>query len=233
MTTILIEDIVNQSILDKNKKRKGKATSFWISSAYSCNRKRYWARLNIEKTNPPAISALRRFHVGDMFHKWIQSEMQKHAKGFEIEYYVTNDTVFGSPLSGYIDCIARFNGVNTLYEFKSISSMGFKFLKEKKYGASMSHLMQAITYYLILEKTKEKKIDDIRIVYVDKDSLRIKEIPVPISKESRNATIKDWKDCIAYFVKNELPPATPKEKWECKYCPYKDLCKQTEEYDNK
>jgi len=222
---ILIEDIVNQVIIDNNKKKKSKATSFWISSAYSCNRKRFFARNNEPQTNPPALRVLRTFYVGNLFHSWIQNEVKKQATGFEVEYYLKDSKTFGGTLSGYIDCLARFNGKNTLYEFKSINSRAFKFLEKKKYGCSPSHIMQAVSYYLILKQTKEKEVDDVRIVYVDKDALRIKEIEIPLTKKIFEAVKKDWKECIGYWKKKELPPAKPKESWECFFCPFKKRCK--------
>jgi len=223
---MLIEEIVNQSILEKNKKRSSKATSFWVSSAYSCNRKRFYGRKNEPKSNLPNIRALRTFHVGNMFHAWIQDEMRKMAKGFEIEFYLRDKKTFGSEISGLIDCIARFNGKNILYDFKSINSRAFKFLATKKYGASPSHVLQVATYYLILKTTKEKEIDEVRLVYVDKDSLKIKEMPIPMTKKIIKATEDDWAECIAYWKKKELPPAKPKEAWECSYCNFKDTCKK-------
>ena len=223
---ILIEQIINE-FLSKDKKY-GKATSFWISSVYTCNRKRYYQRTNTKQTNPPAARTIRVFAVGDMFHKWIQDIIRIKAKSFEVEYYVKDEKTFGGAVSGYVDCIARLNGCNTLYEFKSVNSMAFKFMAQKKYGASPSHLLQAMTYRMILEANKEKKIDQARIVYFDKDSLRIKELEVPNSPEIREAVRKDWKEAIGFYNAGVLPPAEPKEKWECRYCPFKDLCDKTE-----
>jgi len=231
---MLIEEVINKAIADKNKKRgKSKATSFWVSSAYSCNRKRYWARNNEPKTNPPAPRALRVFHVGDMFHAWIQKEIKKYAAGFEVEYYIKDDKTFGETISGYIDCIARFNSKTTLYEFKSINSRGFKFLAKKKYGASPSHIMQAMTYLSILKTTKEKKIDNVRIVYVDKDSLRVKEVEIPANKKILKAVKDDWKECMGFWKKKQLPPAKPKSGWECSYCPFRKKCKELEKKNAK
>lgn len=229
MTNILIEEIVNKAITDKNKGRHRQSTSFWISSAYYCYRKRYWSRTNVPATNPPAMRGLRVFHVGNLFHKWIQDEVRKYAKSYDTEYYLNDDQTFGGTLSGYIDCIASFDGKQTtLYELKSVNSNSFKFMEKKKWGCSMNYLFQAATYRMILDQTKERKIDSCRVVMVDKDSLRMVEVEVPYHQEVKDAVRKDWEECIGYFKRKELPPATPKEPWECRLCAYRKLCDETE-----
>jgi CRISPR/Cas system-associated exonuclease Cas4 (RecB family) len=171
---------------------------------------------------------MRVFAVGEMIHKWIQDVIRQKAKSFEIEYHIEDSKLFGSAVSGYIDCIARFNGKTTLYEFKSVNSHAFHFMSAKPYGANISHLMQAMTYWMILDHTKERKIDQARIVYFDKDSLRIKEIEVPDNDKIREAVRQDWTEIIGLYVRGVLPPAKPKEDYECRYCPFKDLCDKTE-----
>ena len=126
---ILIQQVIDDFLAERNKKRKSKAKSFWVSSAGTCYRKRYFQRTNVKPSNPPNAATYRKFFVGDTFHEIIQDLIRKKAKYFEIEKRVENKDI-----SGYIDILARLNGKTFLYELKSISDFYFKYLEKEKYG---------------------------------------------------------------------------------------------------
>lgn len=213
---IIIEQVIDDFLKERNKKKGYKAKSFWASSAGTCFRKRYFQRKNIKPSNPPNRSTFRKFYVGDLFHDAVQRIIKPKAKYFEVEKRVETDN-----LSGYIDIIARFNGKTTLYELKSVSDFYFRYLAAEKYGCSLFHMAQALTYYWLLKD----KPDEVRVVYMGTSTLRIKECPVPITKKSLAWIKNDWKKCFKYWDKKKKPPMT-KDKKQCSYCQYRSYCKK-------
>ena len=220
---ILIQQVLDDFLSDKNKNRKSKAKSFWVSSAGTCFRKRYFQRTNVKAFNSMPATTLRKFYVGDTFHKIIQDLVRKQAKYFEIEKRVENKDI-----SGYIDIIAPLNGEKVLYELKTCSDFYFKYLDKMKYGCNINHIAQALTYYMLL---KEKPAE-IRIVYIGTSTLRIKECSAPITKKSLKWVKDDWAKCIKYYKDKMLPPKT-KDKNQCSYCQYRKYCKNLKEVKNK
>lgn len=212
---ILIQQVLDNFLKDRNKKRKSKAKSFWVSSAGACFRKRYLQRTNVKASNPMAATTLRKFYVGDTFHEIIQNLIRKRASYFEVEKRVENKDI-----SGYIDLLARLNGETTLYEIKSVSDFYFKFLDKMRYGCNINHIAQALTYYMLLkEKPKE-----VHIIYIGTSTLKIKECHVPITKESLKWVKDDWAKCIKYYKDKMLPPKTIDTN-QCSYCQYRKYCK--------
>jgi len=211
---ILISEVLDNFLAERNVKKKYKAKSFWASSAGTCFRKRYFQRTNQEKSNPFPKTTLRKFYVGDTFHEIIQNLIKEKAKYFDIEKRVEDKNI-----SGYVDLLARFNGETTLYEVKSVSDFYFKYLEKMKWGANFFHICQALTYYWLLKD----KPDSMRIVYVGTSTLKIKEIIVPITKKSLKWIKDDWTKCITYYKDKKLPPKT-EDTNQCKYCTYAKYC---------
>jgi len=212
---ILIQQVLDGFLKERNKKRKSEAKSFWVSSAGSCFRKRYFQRTNVKASNPMPPATLRKFFVGDTFHQIIQDLIRKKANYFEVEKRVEDKDI-----SGYIDLLARLNGETTLYEIKTCSDFYFKYLDREKYGCSFQHLCQALTYYWLLdEKPKE-----VRIIYVGTSTLKIKEISCPLTKKAIDWVIDDWAKCVKFYKDKMLPPKT-EDKNQCSYCQYRKYCK--------
>jgi len=78
-------------------------------------------------------------------------------------------------------------------------------------------------------RDKYPELTDLRILYISKDDLCLKEMPVLITDKIVKEVEKEIEDLTVFWEKQEEPRAIPKEAWECKYCPYSDTCPQGEE----
>jgi len=75
----------------------------------------------------------------------------------------------------------------------------------------------------MLENQFDIHIDAVRILYISKDDLCMREIDVKTVEDIDEITTKDWEELLRY-EKGE-PLNIPKQSWECKYCVYQDKCK--------
>lgn len=218
----MIAKIIDEYIAEK---RKGyvKSGRWHISNAGLCHRKRFFNRKGYEETNPFDKRTLRVFECGHIFHKFITDALEWKGvlKGKEVHIKFKDR-------SGYCDCTATDDDTLVLFENKSQHSQAFKYLNGR---AKTYHKMQAINYYTHLKKRKAyRNIKSIRIVYISKDDLRIEEIAIIKSEipEIKRLIKEDWKVLRKYWKANTIPPAIPQEKWECKSCVFRDLCKEVE-----
>lgn len=215
MTTSLAH-LLDQQIAAERKDYK--SSKFHVSSAGQCYRKRYWQRANKAQTNPPDERALRIFAVGNIIHEWIQSKLE--AMGILI---AKEQPVKDEYRSGRIDAITLQDGQYIIYDFKTVHSRKFWYLV-KKQETDPQYGHQVVTYYDMLEW--QYKPVQLRILYISKDDLALEEVVIR-PQDWLQSVREDWDKMIGYWEKEKLPPGEPNFEWECRYCNFRDLCKET------
>lgn len=135
---------------------------------------------------------------------------------------------------GFYDiCVKMKTGEVYLYDVKTMNSWSWKY----KFGnvvepnPAIHHKLQLSTYGLAVEK-EYGRLDGMFLLYKNKDTSVMKEVEVPLSFMT---------DAIQYWEHNrdtamgDAPPmleddVNPRYGWECKYCDFKDYCKDDWEY---
>ena len=210
-----IQKIVSDQLEKENKEHKHETTSFYASSLGYCKRKQIYKRCNTQETNPADDRGLRVFSVGNLFHEWLTSIVERSGTKIQEEVEVENKQY---NVKGRIDAIIEKDGEKLVYEIKSINSKGFNYLKEPK----PENVKQLISY-LWLTKNKEG-----RLIYLSKDDARIVEFPIRLTDKLLKEVKDELKELNYYMEKNILPKKLSGKNWQCGYCNYKNLCQRSE-----
>lgn len=196
--------------------------NFNASDMGKCYLMRYWKRQGKEGEELDDRS-LRNFAVGDVFHDFFQKITAEKGISILSEDKMTIVDEEGNVLlSGRPDDLIRTpTGKLILYDYKTVHSKKFHYLvggeRDKHYEK------QVLVYYLML-KDKFPELNDLRILYISKDDLCLKEMPVWINDKTVAAVKKEIDEINDYWKRQVEPPAQPQADWECKYCPYQSVC---------
>jgi hypothetical protein len=105
-------------------------------------------------------------------------------------------------------------------DFKTVHSRKFNYLTT---DVDNHYLYQIITYYLMYPDN----IDELFLVYVSKDDLRIREVAIKATMPFDmlvDMVKRDWEELIEHWEKDKEPEPIPYHKWECAYCIYQAKC---------
>jgi hypothetical protein len=185
------------------------------------------------------VSTLRKFRVGDIFHKMADEGIEKvlwEEEGKIIKVNPFSLRCFPDLFKGtFPDCVRGTpdhillmpeKRMLMLVDQKSANDFGFG--KNKKHGASIYHSIQVGTYFDSLRNSPLKDWIDagsMSICYMSKESVEISMARVTgdyvtmareywtLVADSLNAIEKEGRSAL-------LPPAIPREEWACGYCPF-------------
>lgn len=210
MTEILsIQKLIDDAIALKNAEPRTPSMRFNPSYLGQCHRKHFWKRKGEPASNPIDKLSLRRFECGHLFEYFAVNTIPSAQKQVVVE---TDD------FKGFADVVTE----NEVMDIKSINSKAFWWMDKEGYDVNKEkfHNILQTAFY-----AKELKKEKFRLVFIEKDSLSIREYGfsldkwLPALEEEISALREAWE-------KNELPEAEPIAKWECSFCLYKDYCKR-------
>lgn len=220
-----IQMVLTKYLRDQHNKEIRDNTNFRASDMGTCYLKRYWARqgkigLGISDR------MLRVFAVGNKFHDFIQ-EITKAEKlsVFSEELLELKDDAGKVLLSGHPDDVLKTpSGKLVFYDYKTVHSKKFHYLiggeRDKHYEK------QVLAYYLMLRQTDTplQNLSDLRLLYISKDDLCVKEISVSTHHLDVKAVEKEIDEINGYWSRKEEPKPIPVSDWDCDYCDYADTC---------
>jgi len=185
---------------------------FRVSLAGQCFQKRVWVKQGIPFSNPSSPKTMRVFEVGKILHEYLQNFLDEQGllvlKEFELE---------DAKRIGHLDAVIWDGKQSILYDFKTVSSSKFPYLT----GVSIFHVFQVVTYYEMLKSVLDFEVDSVRIIYISKDDLDMKEYEID-TKQWHEAVHRDWFEL--YEFENGALKNFPRFPWECVNCVYRDLC---------
>jgi len=204
----VIEKFINEYLAEQRAIPRESSGRFHVSDAGRCHLMRYWKRQATSPHQDFDDRAYRIFAVGHLFHLWIQGILKEKGVLISVEQKVEDEH-----RSGILDAIVQSSGKRILYDFKTVHSRKFLWIAKE---ADIHYHHQAMTYNTMISVPA----DEVRIAYISKDDLLIKEVPVFLTREKVDA---DWKPLIEAWVKQEPPKPTPLP-WENAYCLYRESC---------
>ncbi len=217
---IPIQQLINQSLKEKNAERGNKPIVSWhCSSLGSCLRGIYLKRQGKLPDTALDERTLRVFDMGNKIEDWLVGLIEKQPD-VKVETQVRiEDKELG--VSGYADMVIEYEGEKQVYEIKSKHSKSFWWMKKKGEGASR-HNMQQLWIYL-----KVLGIDKGNLIYVSKDDSAILEYPVLLSDKSLEKEVmeqltllnKAWKEQDIFIL-----PLPKEGDWLAKYCSHHKQC---------
>lgn len=199
---------------------------FRVSDAGRCRLYRYWKRQGKERPKPDA-KGLRLMEAGNIYHAWLSYALHESGVLLDSEIEVENEHC-----KGHADAFINLDGQYILYDFKTISSKQAGYMLSNGCKVKKEHAYQVLSYYIMMDNgeifTKDQRTTcfimphECRIAYITREEMEfIAEIPVDLDLLPQ--VKKDWQILISAWKKQEEPQANP-EVWECKFCPYKNVC---------
>lgn len=229
--TFSMQGLINnflREVAGEEEANEGDAKGFRASGLGSCKLKRHWKRLG-KKGDPIDDRGLRVFAVGHLFHEWLQK--MTRLKGIsifsEIELEYRDPKTGKILLTGHLDDLLYVKELHALVlmDYKTVHSQKFHYLDR---GEKDSHYeKQVISYMLMLIQKFPFLLGilrDLRILYVSKDDLCVREPAIIPSPEKVQSVISEIEEINEAFDAGREPLPIPEMKWECGYCTYASQC---------
>ncbi len=189
-------------------------TRFRVSDAGKCHRMRYWKRQGIAMERDLSVSVQLLLQTGNLLHAWFEYALK------EMGVLVCSELELADTYRiGHLDCVVKDSGKIVLYDFKTTSGKRFNFLNQHSGQPLDEHICQVMTYAELYQALL-LPLDEVRIAYISRDTLEIREFSVPLSTQSE--VKDDWTRLIKAWEAQEEPPQV--DTWECKYCGYRKRC---------
>ena len=229
LTQIINEHIQQRQVLDTETRDNSK---FRVSDAGKCRLMRYWKRQGKPGKQNWTPEILKAMQLGINIHEYIQQIVTNLPRG--IRRAICEQTVEDGQRIGHFDLYLELSdpieitddgGVikNLLYDIKTKGSKQWFYFEKNGYKSDRQHEYQVISYAQMMLQ----EVDDYVIAYVNRDTLEIRENSVPVCLWEEVKA--DWDILINAWEKQE-EPAPNAEKWECKYCMYRDVCEHAKGY---
>lgn len=214
-----------EEVLAKREPRPSKRK--WRGSLLGgCIRAHWYDSNGVPETEPFDDKLYGVFKVGNMFGEEIVKMLSESEEISSLEAEVPVE-IDDMDFAGNIDALVTWkSGKVSLLEFKSESANARRYRggEPKK-----EHLVQAASYGVALRKAG-RHVDDVRVVYFDKDSFTPDEYLVPEEWGERALRILK----VMNYYGDRTPPRIPEEvasngkggwKYPCSYCRWKTECR--------
>lgn len=206
----MLKELIDQFYSDSHKDRD--QTRFYITDAGRCNRSIFFKFKNAprEEIDP---RLLRLFDHGDYIQMQILNSLFSIGVVRASEIRIPPQEI----ISGRADAIVTLDNELYVVDFKSMNSMIFKNLKEPK-EENVNQLQLYLHYF---------KIPKGMLLYVNKDTSELKEFVVEYDKIRAKNLLENLKKLKKKIEANKIPERLPDfpSNWQCRYCPFKDICK--------
>lgn len=213
-----IQQLIDAALVKKPYPRSGK----WSPSSFGkCFRAQFWNRKDELKTNVPDKRTLRVFKVGNLFEEFVVSLLGDVQRQARIE---TEDIL------GFADIVRP----NEVVDIKSQHSKSFWYMAKYKKNQVIED--KKPNWLQVMYYVRELKKDFGRLVFISKDDLCVEEFVQPMNEFWESELTEELCNLRGWWEIDELPPAKPRCFFnkksntysECKYCGWKDKCKEIE-----
>ena len=205
----MLKELIDQFYLDRERDRE--QHHFYITDAGKCPRAIFFKFKNVprEKMEP---RVLRMFDHGDYIQMQIMSNLFSLGIVRASEVKIPPQEL----ISGRADAILTLNNQLYVVDFKSMNSMIFKKLEQPKED-NLNQIQLYLHFF---------KIPKGILLYINKDTLELKEFLVEYNPAIAQRLLKDLSDLKTKIDSNLIPQRNPgwPEDWQCRYCQFKEIC---------
>lgn len=207
----MLKEPIDQFYLDRHKDREQR--HFYISDAGKCPRAVFFKFKNVPREKIDA-HILRLFDHGDHMHQMIMKPLLSIRN-----IHVVSSEINIPPqeiISGRADAIISDGKELYVLDIKSMNSMIFAKLEEAK-EENIDQLQLYLHFF---------KVPKGILLYVNKNSLELKEFIIPYNAKRAKALLKNLNDIKDKIDANIIPErlAEYPQVWQCRYCQFKDIC---------
>ena len=208
----MLKELIDQFYLDRQRDKE--QHHFYITDAGKCSRAIFFKFKNAPRREMEA-NILRLFDHGDHIHQLIMKPLLSIR-----DVHVVASEVNIPPqeiISGRSDAIISDGKNLYVLDIKSMNSMVFDKLTEPK-EENVNQLQLYLHYF---------KVPKGIILYVNKNTLALKEFTVEYNKERAFLLLKDLNETKKKIDSNLIPDRIPDypENWQCRYCQFQEVCR--------
>jgi len=205
----MLKELIDKIYLDRDKDRE--QHHFYITDAGKCSRAIFFKFKNIPRERM-APEVLRMFDHGDYIQMQIISNLFSLGIVRASEIKIPPQEL----ISGRADAIITLNNELYVVDFKSMNSMVFKGLSQPKED-NINQIQLYLHFF---------KIPKGIILYINKDTLELKEFLVEYNPAIAQKLLKDLSDLKTKIESNIVPLRIPgyPDDWQCQYCQFKEIC---------
>jgi len=205
----MLRELIDKFYLDRQKDRE--QHHFYITDAGKCGRAIFFKFKNVPRKKMEA-RVLRMFDHGDYIQMQILSILLSLGIVRASEVNIPPQEL----VSGRADAICTLGNELYVVDFKSMNSMVFKNLQEAK-AENVNQLQLYLHFF---------KIPKGILLYVNKDTLELKEFLINYNPTLAQALLKDLAILKSKLNANIIPQRLPEypENWQCQYCQFKEIC---------
>jgi CRISPR/Cas system-associated exonuclease Cas4 (RecB family) len=208
----MLKDLIDQFFLDKEKDKEQQ--HFYITDAGKCERAIFFKFKNVprEKMTP---EVLRMLDHGDYVQMHILSCLFSLGIVRASEIKIPPQEI----ISGRADAIITMNNELYVVDFKSMNSYKFKTLEAPI--EDNIHQIQLYMHYFGIPKGI--------LLYVDKNTLSLKEFSVDYNRPLAEALLSALESLKIKIDKNRVPSRMLDypENVQCKYCVFREICRMS------
>lgn len=190
---------------------------FRMSDAGKCRLMRYWKRQGKASTVTLAGDVLRNMQAGIVVHEFLGQVIAAYSLnygGTQLEGELQDEHRIG-----HYDVLVQTVNGSILYDIKTVKGKEAGYLEKYAKEAKHQHKYQIVTYASMLSRP-----DELRVVYVDRETLRVvREFSVDYDMLIKDVN-EDWDILLEAWQSQAAPEANPDDSWECKFCMYKNDC---------
>lgn len=211
----MLKELLDKYYLDRQRDRA--QHHFYITDAGKCGRSLFFKFKNAPRRDmEPHV--LRLFDHGDHVHQLIMRPLLSTR-----DVHVVASEVNIPPqeiISGRADAIISDGRDLYVLDIKSMNSMIFDRLQEPK-EENIDQLQLYLHYF---------KVPKGILLYVNKNTLHLKEFLVPYDEQRALTLLSSLKDIKEKIDSDVIPGriATYPQDWQCKYCQFKNICKKVD-----
>lgn len=222
------DEILKYYIEENSKKEKGKHfhDAWYASGLGFCKRKQYFRRMGLEPTEPTEWRIRFLAEEGKAGHEWRERAAKEVGALIEAEGNLESKKY---SYRGRFDLIVLINNKPVLVDIKTQRPEAFFYRKRlpKNKRVKDFQKMQLASYVLFAQK-KYPNLKEARIHYADRGGGLREEYSFLFGKKMFDKVIKELKELNKYWEAKKFPPIKGVEPWQCKYCPYRSICKRVE-----
>lgn len=207
----MLKEFIDKFYLDGHRERE--QSRFYITDAGRCPRAVFFKFKNAPRAEMEA-RVLRMFDHGDQVHQLIMRPLL----GIKEVHVVASEVKIGPQelISGRADAIISDGKDMYVLDIKSMNGMIFRNLEEAK-EENINQLQLYLHFF---------KIPRGILLYVNKDSLELKEFLINYNQNLVQSLLKDLTELKAKIDKNIIPQRLSNypQNWQCQYCAFKEIC---------
>ncbi|HUW71611.1 MAG TPA: PD-(D/E)XK nuclease family protein [Candidatus Humimicrobiaceae bacterium] len=205
----MLKELIDKFYMDRQRDKE--QHHFYITDAGKCTRATFFKFKNVPREKMDA-RVLRMFDHGDYMQMQILSTLLSLGIVRASEINIPPQEL----ISGRADAIITLGNELYVIDFKSMNSMIFKNL-----SAAKEENINQIQLYLHFFKIPKGIL-----LYINKDTLELKEFIINYNSTLAQALLKDLSVLKNKLDTNVVPQRIPDypENWQCKYCQFKEIC---------